>query len=65
MAGEVDIGSSSGDGDKEAFRFRDEDGLDTTRLSCQPERLCWNIARTIKSVSEVGLGAACVTMGLT
>jgi hypothetical protein len=29
IAGEVDMSSSSGDGDKEAFRFRDEDGVDT------------------------------------
>ena len=32
-AGEVDMRSSSGVGDREAFLFRDEDGLDTTRMS--------------------------------
>lgn len=39
MAGEVDIGSSSGDGDREAFLFREEDGVDTEE--CQLERFVW------------------------
>lgn len=56
MAGEVDMGSSSGDGDSEAFRFRDEDGVDTTRMPCQPERLFENIPWTVKCISEAGLG---------
>ena len=34
MPGEVDIVSSSGDGDKEAFLFLDDDdGVDTARMS--------------------------------
>lgn len=33
MAGEDDMVSSSGGGDKEAFLFRDEDGVDTTGSS--------------------------------
>lgn len=32
MAGDVDMGSSSGDGDREAFLFRDDDGVDTAEL---------------------------------
>lgn len=33
MAGDVDMGSSSGDGESEAFLFRDDDGLDTENVS--------------------------------
>lgn len=34
MAGEVDsMGSSSGDGEREAFLFRDDDGVDTAGMS--------------------------------
>lgn len=35
MAGEVDMASSSGDGESEAFLFRDEDGVDTARRSAE------------------------------
>jgi hypothetical protein len=35
MAGEVDMGSSSGDGESEAFLLREDDGLDTVRLSAR------------------------------
>lgn len=35
MAGDVDMGSSSGEGDREAFLFRDDDGVDTARSSAE------------------------------
>ncbi len=33
MLGEIDMVSSSGDGDREAFLLRDEDGVDTAGVS--------------------------------
>jgi hypothetical protein len=44
MAGEVDMGSSSGDGEREAFLFRDDDGLDTGRMSVSTGALFWHYA---------------------
>jgi hypothetical protein len=42
MAGEVDMGSSSGDGEREAFLFRDDDGLDTVKMSVSAGALVYH-----------------------
>jgi hypothetical protein len=52
MAGDVDMGSSSGEGDREAFLFRDDDGLDTARRSA--EGPSWEMLQAEEKIVEAG-----------